>query len=433
LDAGDACAEGAESALKASDFEMEGAQLKSLQKSGEKGPTFSKADIQAAADVCESGRWRVTEYIASGPFGDTYRARDTLANGKTVVLEANFQHPTGYKPLADSAPCTSGPAQELLKSIAAGAAFSDAEKQVIREFVNQDHSSEEVGHPVDLPFGGAGMLGMAQEMMMTAFETLLPANKRWGAHSKQVSMTAMDSIENTCRCGGEDCSCAHGACSRLALRESECTPGGAGPVLLTVMPDGGRTLSEITKGGKKMPDGKTRKIMSDVLRGLCVLHQHGVAHRDVKLGNIVWNAETGVARLTNFDSAISSTVQSEHAQDIFAAGATYLRLLDADAFVATFGGEQHTQLNATGREQLNEKFLDVLQPAVEDDKVPIEKMMSSDSGLRPTACELLQMPPFSTMPLPSAEPASKPDLLKHLQGRWAEVQDALFRAGKLGA
>ena len=99
------------------------------------------------------------------------------------------------------------------------------------------------------------------------------------------------------------------------------------------------------------PQGRVtkRKIMADVLRGLCAFHQHELSHFDVKMENVVWDG--AVARLIDFDFVESWTDSRAkpwhppgsilylnrsfapgasgdmHSMDIFAAGAMSRRAL----------------------------------------------------------------------------------------------------------
>jgi serine/threonine protein kinase len=386
------CAVGEEGAVNASAMEMEGAQLKLQQELGKNRAAFSKADVQAAADACESGRWSVLEYIDSGGFGDAWRARDNTRVGKTVVLKANFKLLKDFKPMA------------------------------------------------------ANMCKLLSNAPISVNES---------------EMTAFERIEALCRCGGEDCGCAPGACSRIALRESECIPpmrvgGGAGakPVLLTVMPDGGRDLFGILQSRANISHVNMRKIMADVLRGLCVLHQHGATHRDVKLDNVVWDAETEVARLIDFDFVQSFEAMKEkwdtrgskeyfddefnpvkkplsdgthmHALDIFAAGSMYLYLMYEYALSETFANP-NPDFN---RAQLLRRFLRKPRPGMEEDQARIAEMMEPNSleHPRPSACELLQKPPFSSMPLPEGIGEKLPDPTPEdfLPGRAETIPEDFF-------
>ena len=45
----------------------------------------------------------------------------------------------------------------------------------------------------------------------------------------------------------------------------------------------------------------TLSVRSEVLKGLCVFSELGLAHRDIKLDNVVWNEAERVARLIDFD------------------------------------------------------------------------------------------------------------------------------------
>ncbi|KAJ3981765.1 hypothetical protein F5890DRAFT_1417072 [Lentinula detonsa] len=69
------------------------------------------------------------------------------------------------------------------------------------------------------------------------------------------------------------------------------------------------SLSQIGKRFGKFPEGLVGVYVSQVLEGLCYLHEQGVIHRDIKGANILTNKD-GTVKLADFGVASSTTVPS---------------------------------------------------------------------------------------------------------------------------
>jgi len=65
----------------------------------------------------------------------------------------------------------------------------------------------------------------------------------------------------------------------------------------------GRTLEERLKAEGKVPLAEARQVLSDVASALSVAHEKGIVHRDVRLGNVLWDEQKGRALLTDFGIA----------------------------------------------------------------------------------------------------------------------------------
>lgn len=64
----------------------------------------------------------------------------------------------------------------------------------------------------------------------------------------------------------------------------------------------GESLATLLERERKLPPESVKKIAVDILKGLVVVHAHGIIHRDIKPANIVLS-NTGTAKLTDFGLA----------------------------------------------------------------------------------------------------------------------------------
>src|SRR5262249_42523522 len=71
----------------------------------------------------------------------------------------------------------------------------------------------------------------------------------------------------------------------------------------------GRILDERLRASERLPEPEVQRIARDVANGLAHAHAHGLVHRDLKPGNILFDdegrakiADFGVARLENADT-----------------------------------------------------------------------------------------------------------------------------------
>ena len=71
-------------------------------------------------------------------------------------------------------------------------------------------------------------------------------------------------------------------------------------MVLEYLPGG--TLAERLPEGAALQDDETRSVATDVAAGLAHAHEHGVIHRDLKPGNVLFDAE-GRAKVTDFGIA----------------------------------------------------------------------------------------------------------------------------------
>jgi eukaryotic-like serine/threonine-protein kinase len=71
-------------------------------------------------------------------------------------------------------------------------------------------------------------------------------------------------------------------------------------MVLEHMPGG--TLADRLREGEQLPDEQTRAIATDVAAGLAHAHRHGVVHRDLKPGNVLFDGE-GRAKVADFGIA----------------------------------------------------------------------------------------------------------------------------------
>jgi serine/threonine-protein kinase len=71
-------------------------------------------------------------------------------------------------------------------------------------------------------------------------------------------------------------------------------------MVLEYLPGG--TLDERLPEGVALQDDETRRVATDVASGLAHAHEHGVVHRDLKPGNVLFDAE-GRAKVTDFGIA----------------------------------------------------------------------------------------------------------------------------------
>jgi serine/threonine-protein kinase len=65
----------------------------------------------------------------------------------------------------------------------------------------------------------------------------------------------------------------------------------------------GRTMEERLKAEGRLPLAEARRILRDVASALAVAHEKGIVHRDVRLGNVLWDEEKERALLTDFGIA----------------------------------------------------------------------------------------------------------------------------------
>lgn len=65
----------------------------------------------------------------------------------------------------------------------------------------------------------------------------------------------------------------------------------------------GRTMEERLKAEGEVPLAEARQVLSDVASALSVAHEKGIVHRDVRLGNVLWDEQKGRALLTDFGIA----------------------------------------------------------------------------------------------------------------------------------
>src|SRR5919204_6021796 len=71
-------------------------------------------------------------------------------------------------------------------------------------------------------------------------------------------------------------------------------------MVLEYLPGG--TLEDVLSDGKPLPDATTERITRDIAAGLAHAHQNGVVHRDLKPGNVLFDAE-GRAKVADFGIA----------------------------------------------------------------------------------------------------------------------------------
>lgn len=65
----------------------------------------------------------------------------------------------------------------------------------------------------------------------------------------------------------------------------------------------GRTMEERLKAEGRLPLAEARRVLADVASALSVAHEKGIVHRDVRLGNVLWDEEKERALLTDFGIA----------------------------------------------------------------------------------------------------------------------------------
>ena len=65
----------------------------------------------------------------------------------------------------------------------------------------------------------------------------------------------------------------------------------------------GRTMEERLKAEGRLPVAEARRVLLDVASALSVAHEKGIVHRDVRLGNVLWDEEKERALLTDFGIA----------------------------------------------------------------------------------------------------------------------------------
>lgn len=82
----------------------------------------------------------------------------------------------------------------------------------------------------------------------------------------------------------------------------------------------GRTMEERLKAEGRLPVDQARKVLADVTSALAAAHARGIVHRDVRPANILWDAETGTAHLTDFGIAALLETSGEEATRITKTG-----------------------------------------------------------------------------------------------------------------
>ncbi|MEY4376707.1 MAG: hypothetical protein RJB26_1257 [Pseudomonadota bacterium] len=65
----------------------------------------------------------------------------------------------------------------------------------------------------------------------------------------------------------------------------------------------GRTLGDFTSPDRRLPDADVFEVVARVAEGLDYAHTQGVIHRDIKPGNIIYDAATGSTKITDFGIA----------------------------------------------------------------------------------------------------------------------------------
>ena len=65
----------------------------------------------------------------------------------------------------------------------------------------------------------------------------------------------------------------------------------------------GRTLGDFTATDRRLPDGEIFEVAARVAEGLDYAHRQGVIHRDIKPGNIIFDADSGSTKITDFGIA----------------------------------------------------------------------------------------------------------------------------------
>jgi len=65
----------------------------------------------------------------------------------------------------------------------------------------------------------------------------------------------------------------------------------------------GRTMEERLKAEGRLPLDEARRVLVDVASALQVAHEKGIVHRDVRLGNVLWDEDKERALLTDFGIA----------------------------------------------------------------------------------------------------------------------------------
>ncbi len=54
---------------------------------------------------------------------------------------------------------------------------------------------------------------------------------------------------------------------------------------------------------RKMKENEIASILDTLLKGVKYLHENGVCHRDLKPENIIYDPETGILKIIDFDIA----------------------------------------------------------------------------------------------------------------------------------
>ena len=65
----------------------------------------------------------------------------------------------------------------------------------------------------------------------------------------------------------------------------------------------GRTLGDFTSPDRRLPDADVFEVVARVAEGLDYAHTQGVIHRDIKPGNIIYDASSGSTKITDFGIA----------------------------------------------------------------------------------------------------------------------------------
>ncbi|HKJ92960.1 MAG TPA: serine/threonine-protein kinase, partial [Longimicrobiales bacterium] len=65
----------------------------------------------------------------------------------------------------------------------------------------------------------------------------------------------------------------------------------------------GRTMDERLRAAGRLSVAQARSVLAEVASALALAHAKGIVHRDVRAGNVLWDAENERARLTDFGIA----------------------------------------------------------------------------------------------------------------------------------
>lgn len=82
----------------------------------------------------------------------------------------------------------------------------------------------------------------------------------------------------------------------------------------------GRTMEERLKAEGRLPSDLARSVLADVTSALAAAHARGIVHRDVRPANVLWDAESESAYLTDFGIAALLATSGEDATRITKTG-----------------------------------------------------------------------------------------------------------------